>query len=598
MNRQHRTLLKLSFIKKLRNRHFKKIFLKNWLTVFLSIVLPLTACVLFVHYNNQRTLLDEIDVSAQRSTLNVTSTLETLFQEACDTLEREVLDQNTSLFFSAKPSFPPSYSFITLVNQMKTRVNADYHDSLYYSLDCYSASCNFLVSTTFQGQFYQWVDDSSLTDAFSRYRSIHPDALLFAVRREALDADVITIYRSQPFPSYQDSFVSISIDPEKLVRYIVDAPNTKSSSFLLIDTDGKIVFDSSQTLVDTAFEIQNDTHSFTLELNGRLVRVFWTPLGLFDWKCAQIIPLDEYQDGIHRLQELAFWVILLAIVISTFISYGVTTRLFHPIEAILNAVENPYSYQDTSESDDELKYILLQILELFQKNITLENETLKRVIALRRLRANALQKQMSPHFLNNILNIINWTAIEETGNENSLTSQQLILLSDMIRTMKEQTGNLTTVAAEMEYTKKFMKLESLRFGPYIHCSYDIDGSILQAPIPAISLQTLVENAIAHGLQPKNAAGNICVRIAPNETEGLFISVEDDGIGMEQSKIDQIFSALGQEFVSAQEHIGLINLFQRFRLIYGDDCAFRIENIPGGGLRVVINTPRISPEIST
>ena len=144
---------------------------------------------------------------------------------------------------------------------------------------------------------------------------------------------------------------------------------------------------------------------------------------------------------------------------------------------------------------------------------------------------------MSPHFLNNILNIINWTAIEETGNEDSLTSQQLILLSDIIRTMKEQTGNLTTVTAEIEYTKKFMELECLRFGPYIHCSYDIAGSILQAPIPAISLQTLVENAITHGLQPKNAVGSINLKIAPNEMGGLFISVEDDGVGMEQDKIN-------------------------------------------------------------
>ena len=78
--------------------------------------------------------------------------------------------------------------------------------------------------------------------------------------------------------------------------------------------------------------------------------------------------------------------------------------------------------------------------------------------------------------------------------------------------------------------------------------------------------------------------------------GLFISVEDDGIGMDQDKIDQILSSLGQEFVSVQEHIGLINLFQRFRLIYGDDCSFLIENISNGGLRVVINTPLISPEI--
>lgn len=316
MNRSHTPQIKLAFIKNIRNRHFKKIFLKNWLTVFLSIVLPLTACVLFVHYNNQRTLLKEIDASAQRSTLNVTSTLETLFQEACDTLEREVLDQNVSAFFSAKPSRPPSYSFITLVNQLRTRVNADYHDSLYYSLDCYSASCNFLVSTTFQGQFYQWVSDNSLTNTFLQYRSTHPDALLFAVRREALDADVITIYRSQPFPSYQDSFVSISIDPAKLVHYIVDAPNTKSSSFLLIDPEGLVVFDSSQTLTAAEFEIQEDAHSFTLELDGQPMRVFWTSLGLFDWKCAQVIPLDEYQDGIHRLQNLALWVILLAVLLS------------------------------------------------------------------------------------------------------------------------------------------------------------------------------------------------------------------------------------------------------------------------------------------
>lgn len=588
----------LKLFKNIQNSHFKKIFLKNWLTVFISIVLPLIICVLFLHWQSKQSLLNEIDEGARRSTLNTAATLEALFQEASSTLDNALLDQTTLRFFSTHASFPTPYSFVSLVNDVRDRVNADLHSRLYYSVDFYSAASDFLVSSRLQGQFFRWVDETSICNAYLEYQQQHPEQLHFAVARTTTDSAsprVLTIYRAHPITSYQNSFVSISLDLDQLVSFIIDVNNSKNSTFLLTDEDGNVLFDTSEDLIDTQFAVDNDNSSFTCTVNGQLVRVFWTNMGMFNLRCIQTIPLVEYQRSTLQLRHLTYIIIALATVLSTLLSYGVTLKLFRPVEAILNVVENPSGCQDVNTTDEELQFILLQILELFQKNITLENEMLDRVVSLRRLRANALQKQMSPHFLNNILNVINWTAIEETGDENCVTSQQLVLLADIIRTMKEQTGNLSTVASEIDYTKKFMQLEELRYGTQIICNYEIDVSILNTPIPAISLQTLVENAITHGLQPKGSIGNICIRIVPNAMHGLHISVEDDGIGMSQNAIDSIFASLQQEFVCAQEHLGLINLFQRFRLIYGDECVFHISNGSDGGLCVQIDTPEVIPE---
>lgn len=585
------------FIKNIQNSHFKKIFLKNWLTVFLSIVLPLIICVLFLHQQSQQSLLSEIDESAKRSTLNAAATLDSIFQEVSSTLDNALLDQTTTNFFSTQASFPVPYSFVSLIDNVRNRVNSDLHSSLYYSADFYSAASDFLVSSRYQGQFYRWVDEDSICGAYQDFRQTHPSRLLFAVNRQTTDPSapyVLTVYRTHVIQSYQDSFVSISLAPDRMIDFIVGTDN-KSSTFLLIDEENNVLFDTSDSLIGTQFPLESDTYSFTCSIDGQLTRVFWTDIQLFNWKCVQVIPLVEYQRSTLRLRHLTYIIILLAIVISTLVSYGVTLKLFRPVETILNVVENPSDYQNVNTRDEELQFILLQILELFQKNITLENQMLERVVSLRRLRANALQKQMSPHFLNNVLNVINWTAIEETGDENCVTSQQLVLLADIIRTMKEQNGNLTTVADEVAYTRKFMDLEALRFGSQIHCVYEIDDAVLDTPIPAISLQTLVENSITHGLQPKDTIGNIRICIAPNSIQGLHICVEDNGVGMSQDAIDSVFASLQQEFVCNQEHIGLINLFQRFRLIYGNECSFHVSNNPNGGLSVQIDTPKAIPE---
>ena len=220
---------------------------------------------------------------------------------------------------------------------------------------------------------------------------------------------------------------------------------------------------------------------------------------------------------------------------------------------------------------------------------------LERVTALKRARAKALQEQMTPHFLNNVLQAINWTAIEETGKEDSITSKSLILLADILCTAKTYKTNITTVAEEIAYTRKFVELECLRYGPNIHCYYEIDPTADQMPIPCISLQTLVENAISHGLQPRRGSGNIYISIKALQGNGLHICVEDDGVGFDEDKIREIFGLLQEEYIYVGEHLGIINLFQRFRLIYGEKCEFDIRNRKDGGACVEIKAPALTED---
>ena len=207
----------------------------------------------------------------------------------------------------------------------------------------------------------------------------------------------------------------------------------------------------------------------------------------------------------------------------------------------------------------------------------------------------ALQEQMTPHFLNNVLQTINWIAVDETGKENGRTSQAIILLADILNTGNQQKYGLTTIAEEIEYTRKYIELECLRYGRETKCHYEIDARADNFLIPGISLQTLVENAIVHGFQKRSEQGNIYIKIHVNSQGGLHIRVEDDGVGMDAQTRDKIIHKMEQDYICIGEHLGLVNFFQRFLLVYGDECRFDIRKSAYGGVCVEIVTPRLEME---
>lgn len=152
-------------------------------------------------------------------------------------------------------------------------------------------------------------------------------------------------------------------------------------------------------------------------------------------------------------------------------------------------------------------------------------------------------------------------------------------------------GNLTVVSEELDYIQKFMEIERLRFGDEIICHYQIDPTVLSWKMVRLSLQPLVENAISHGIRPHNCKGNIYIKINRLYEGMLYVSVEDDGVGMSREEINIFNSRSSQEYVYASQHVGLVNLAQRIMLVYGEDCTLMLDQSAYGGLRVEMTLPQ-------
>lgn len=594
---------RLDFLYKIKNRQFQKLFFKNWLHVYLGIVFPLILCVGIIWYNSKQSLLSEIDSAADRSTSNTMATIDVLLEEIYDNLERQMLDNDVISFLRMKRVEPQKYEYIAAVRAVQDTLYTNYRENLYFSVDAYTPLGDYIVSTPHKAQAYSYFSDQNLVDAFYTYLQNEPNQTLFALPRyvysksEKTEKRVITFYWAMAVSEGKKAFSAISVDADKFIAYITDNHERVQGSYLIVDKNNQVVLDTAGQLNDQYIELTEEktVSAVTAEINGQLMRIICVPMNMFGWKCVQMVPMEEYEYATNQQQRLVMMLLIAALVVAVVLSYGITCRLFRPVDAILRLLENPSDQLRIGDEDGEIQYMLVSMLEVFQKNMTLEQEMLERVAALRRVRAKALQEQMTPHFLNNVLQAINWTAIEETGKEDSVTSKSLILLADILCTAKEYKTNITTVAEEITYTKKFVGLECLRYGPNIHCHYDIDPIADQMPIPCISLQTLVENAISHGLQPRRASGNIYISIKTQGDKGLHIRVEDDGVGFAEDKIKEIFGLLEEEYIYVGEHLGIINLFQRFRLIYGDKCEFDIRNRKDGGACVEIKAPALAED---
>ena len=588
---------RFNFIYRIRNRQFQRIFFRNWRRLFLCIALPLILSIGFLRYFSEKSLLREMDAAAGRSTDDTVTMISTLLEETCNNLQKQIINENVTAFLRMERKEPQEYNSIAAVNAVQKTLDPDYRQNLYASMDVYTQVGDYVISVPHKGQAYSRFADKGLVETFFEHIDENRGRTVFAYARyvyngaERADKRVLTFYWVKTIGT-KKGFVSISVDTEKLIEHITDNRDRLKGSYLIVDRDNRVILDTAGQMNDQYVELlqSSDDSAVTAEINGQLMRISWAPMDLFGWRCVQMVPMEDFEYSSNQLNKLVLLILLLGVIVGIVLSYDTTCRMYRPVEAILQLLENPSEQLEVGDEDGELRYMLVSILELFQKNMTLEQEMVDRVVALRRARAKALQEQMMPHFLNNVLQSINWITIMEMGKEDSVTSRSLILLADILGTAKAQKNNFTTVAEEIVYTRKFVELECLRYGPGIHCICQVDPAAQEMLIPCISLQTLVENSISHGLQPLNANGNIYITIRALEKKGLYICVEDDGIGIEQATIDNIFQMLQKEYIYMGEHLGIVNLFQRFRLIYGETCEFEIRKSEYGGACVEIRTP--------
>jgi two-component system LytT family sensor kinase len=212
-------------------------------------------------------------------------------------------------------------------------------------------------------------------------------------------------------------------------------------------------------------------------------------------------------------------------------------------------------------------------------------ETSRTALAEAELRA--LRAQISPHFVYNALSVI--ASYISTDPERA--RDLLLDFADFIRYSFRRQGEFTTLADELQSVHSYVELERARFEERLSVTLRIEPETLATVIPFLSLQPLVENAIRHGLEPREQGGNVVISSHDDGTH-TEITVDDDGVGMDPAQLRALLTA--GEPADRVGHIGLRNVDSRVRGIYGDDHALVVETNPGAGTMVRMRIPKSQP----
>ncbi len=193
----------------------------------------------------------------------------------------------------------------------------------------------------------------------------------------------------------------------------------------------------------------------------------------------------------------------------------------------------------------------------------------------------ALRAQISPHFVYNSL-----TAIASFVRTDPERARDLLTeFADFTRYSFRRHGEFTTLAEELRSIERYLLLERARFGDRLQVTLRIAPEVLPVAVPFLCLQPLVENAIRHGLQGRPGPGHITI-LAEDAGNECLISIDDDGVGMDPERLRR---TLGGE--PTGDGVGLGNVDERMRAVFGDDYGLVVETALGAGTKVNVRVPK-------
>lgn len=199
----------------------------------------------------------------------------------------------------------------------------------------------------------------------------------------------------------------------------------------------------------------------------------------------------------------------------------------------------------------------------------------------------ALRAQISPHFVYNAL-----TAIASFVRTDPPRARELLLeFAEFTRYSFRAHGDFTTLAEELRNIDRYLTLERARFGDRLSVRLQIAPEVLPVALPFLTLQPLVENAVRHGLAGKMGTGTITI-LAQDSGAECHISVEDDGVGMDPDLLIAA-TADSESGVQSGAHVGLSNVDDRLRSVFGDSYGLEVETAPGAGTKVSMRIPKFS-----
>ena len=289
--------------------------------------------------------------------------------------------------------------------------------------------------------------------------------------------------------------------------------------------------------------------------------------------------------ALHKAVLVATCLELLLVIFTLFITFRMNRHLCNSIHEPLVQLEHFAGEIATGNlrarapdtSVTELSALIGQVNTMAMKLETLMEQRRQEQINLQKAELRTLQAQINPHFLYNTLDMISWMGY---GASNADICKVVASLSDFFRLSLNKGEDSFTLADELNHVKSYITIQEYRMR-HIQFRLEAPRELLNLRVPKLMVQPLVENAILHGLRPRNYRGHITISCALEQAY-LVIRVMDDGVGFDEK-------LLGERTEKSTSY-GLKNIRQRLAVLYDDRGSLEIANRPEGGVVARLRYP--------
>jgi len=367
---------------------------------------------------------------------------------------------------------------------------------------------------------------------------------------------------------------------------------------MLVDGEGRIMshLDRSRIGERLPYIRPGEDDSAIVELGGEDYLVAQRRLPMKDWKLVLLTP---YKDAVHKINSIfqsvflfqiaafAAFLVLLILLIRAFTKPLVRLgKLAHTVQ------RGNLEVRSHIQGSDEIGRLASSFDQMLDRIKQMIAEVTAEQSRKRKAELAMLQAQINPHFLFNVLNSIRMKVLRK-GDEES--AEMIATLSRLLRMTIGREEEAISLHEEVSTAIDYVNLMNMRQKEKVRLDADVSSEAMLARVPRFILQPIIENALNHGLQ----SGTGTIRIASAlRVDALELEVRDDGAGMDAEALQRLKDRMERNDGEAEapdagrlSGIGLKNVYDRLRMLYGPKCAMRIESAPGAGTAVQLSIPR-------
>ena len=546
------------------------LFKHYWKGLFSILIIPFLIfyTVLFVY--NLRSTEDSFKYSSTEILSRSVTSLDTLFEVLYKNYESIISNSNvktfllTDFFSDDNSNNTYDYSFDIINQLMNTNISLNYLNSIHI----YSKTNDYFLSSensNFSSFFYD-------AECYSIYKNCR--GMSCVASRKSDNNNIMTICYIVNKGYNNEGAVFFNVDVKKLIPSLTGI-NSSSGTLLLTDSKGNFIMSSEEdNIINNIPDIQDSQYgSYRLSKNKNYVCMSTRLIHedfILVYSVTKFIYFTEFYPFITNT-ILYFIFIFLALVI---LSIGGTFKLY-------TSISNAFAYIETPSSDDnsyrEFIYLTKNMMSHVDGNNNAENTLANKIEKLKKYQALALQTQINPHFLFNSLNLIASFALESGQGDSPLV---IIIdkLSDILRSCLNTKNFIIKIKEELDTTQKYIEIENIKHANSIDFIFDIDNNIYEYYTLKMILQPIIENAITHGVKLLRNKKGIITISAKTENSNIIFTITNNGPTIAPQRLSEIQnSLLSVDDIPENNHIGLKNVNQRIKLIFGNTYGCSINS---------------------